>query len=565
MTNMTHYTFFLPVASSNVAHYFAKGCICPTSLIEKERNADIQTKYGEQAICILTEKKFIDKNYCIIEIFVTEEEKNDKNLFNNVKKNKKLIFINGVLPISRVKTVWFKSKEQAIITQNSMQVGDGFLPNYMIQVDENIPNISISEFSSVSDKKNTTKELMEKNNYFNQLMGGFALTKSHNISYDSYAAAINIKLGKSHSKLDDIKKILKKEKIEQEKDFSFCFNKVKPSDLKNVKKSFIGLYNLDSINELNDFLRALILTYGGEGSRKTLDNFINDFNSDYIENPLWKKSLFFFGINKGYEIFRNQYHLPDKTVKVKFQLDKMSDLYIIESIYQLAFHGNIDNSSFPYLDEVFKDKVENDLPETQEITKPIIIEEQDEQLLSKLCEKYGIERLIEFLQEKKNVSTSSLSDSSKDSSDNNQSESSISEETLYQVPADAQPAEVVGTQSTEENTVENSTSQNENLSTDTVLPENQLADGGQSKTSEVDNALPETPTSEEIKEETNESSKIAEDVSKTDTTEDSIAPELKAEEANPINQQSANIDSQNSAPNKRKVSDPNPKQGNLFK
>ena len=64
-------TFFIPIQSNCLAHYFSKAIILPSNLFEN-RPEDIQNKFRDSIL--LSKLKWVKNSDCSIEIILTQTE-----------------------------------------------------------------------------------------------------------------------------------------------------------------------------------------------------------------------------------------------------------------------------------------------------------------------------------------------------------------------------------------------------------------------------------------------------------------------------------------------------------
>lgn len=355
---MKNETFYIPIKSANLAHYFVKGCICPSIYI-KNRIDDIQSNFD--SYLLLSTTKFTDNTNCSLEIVLNENDEIVKKIFDN------FYLLDCVLPISRIKNIVFNDEQQKTNTVFNITAGASFLPLNLIRVEQNSNPISLKELGSIKIEKSQNN--WESNlNIFNRLLGGFAIMKIAKNEVENYSenyfdtlAIINRIIGnelkKQSLKISDKYKwaIIKNGKHIQlnEMIFSTISEPILMAYAKDegitIKKEN-GKYKLNSKDEHSKTYLISILASYGEGTRMTIDNFISDLISNKFPEERKEGIGLIFGINKGYEILRNEYKTNNFQVDVKFRMDSLLDYYTIETIYQYSFNDKICNGKFEYLD-----------------------------------------------------------------------------------------------------------------------------------------------------------------------------------------------------------------------
>lgn len=385
---MNNKTYFLPIKSENLAFYFAKGCICPTKYLQN-RNTDIQNRFDNQIL--LSNSMFTNETNCSLEIILNEKTE------KAIQISDSFFILEIPIPISRVKKIIFKEEQQKINTVYDIQKSTAFLPKNLIEVEPNSKVTNTEELTSVNIQ-NHSKDCSKELEHFDRLMGGFALMSIAGNNPQNYPTNY-------FNSLSVINNLVKDEIINQEVEvknnqewaiirnekfnrlYDAIYNKINNNTVEvfakidkiDLKKNN-GLFVLDKINQEKSTYYFAILASYGEGTRQSIDTFISDIISNKF--PIERKEVIalIFGINKGYDVFRNNYKTNNFNIDVKFKLDSQLDYYTIESIYQFAFNDKRDNSDFEYLNWVSKYKDETDYKEfeTYEVLdKTIIIKKKE--------------------------------------------------------------------------------------------------------------------------------------------------------------------------------------------
>lgn len=355
---MNYITYYLPIKSTNLAHYFAKGCVCPTKYIEN-RNEDIQNTFNN--FLLLSNNKFTENTNCSLEIVLNDKEESVNKIADN------FFLFDIPLPISRVKKIIFKEEEQKTNTTFNIISGAAFLPNKLIEVDSNSSNSNSRELENLKNfesDKNWSSEI----DFFNKVMGGFAMmsiagNKSQNYPLNYFYTLSNINT--------IIKDELTNQKIDVDNNYDWTLidnekftslHKAIYSQINNsVVESFAkkdklnlskqnGKYILNKIDQSKTTYLVAVLASYGQGARMNLDTFISDLITEQFPEKKKEGLALIFGINKGYDAFRNEYKTNNFQIDVKFKLDSQLDYYTIESIYQFVFNKKKDNSNFEYID-----------------------------------------------------------------------------------------------------------------------------------------------------------------------------------------------------------------------
>lgn len=349
-------TYYFPIKSANLAHYFAKGCICPTRYIEN-RSEDIQNKFNNQLL--FSKERFTENTNCSLEIVLNNKEENVEMISEN------FYLFNTPLPISRIKKIIFQSKKQKVNTTFDITSGAAFLPE-LFEIDSNSKPINYEELEDIQGK--TNKDWSEKLSIFNRIMGGFSIMsiagnefQNYPLNYFNTLANLNL-IVKDEIINQSIKVNINYEWAIIENDNFSKLHKAIYRDIKNdVVESFAlndrikleknnGKYLLEKIdNSKATYLVAVLASYG-IGTRMSLDTFISDLVSNKFIEKKKEGIALIMGINKGYEAFRNKYKTSNFQADIKFKLDSQVDYYTIESIFQYVFNNKTDNHKFEYID-----------------------------------------------------------------------------------------------------------------------------------------------------------------------------------------------------------------------
>ena len=403
---MNNTTYYLPIKSSNLAHYFVKGCVCPTKYIEN-RNEDIQSEFVD--FLLLSKNKFTQDTNCSLEIVINDKLENAEKISEN------FFLLEIPIPISRVKKIIFKEEKQKVNTTYDINSGAAFLPK-LIEVNSNCLIADSTEIKGVKINK-PSKIWSYEMELFDRIMGGFALMSIAGFELQNYP--LNY-----FNTLANINTIVKDEIINQSievKDnyewalfengkfaslhnaiYSQINNSVVESFAKNEKLNLSkqnGKYLLHKIDQNKMTYLIAVLASFGKGARMTIDTFISDLVSNKFPEKKKEGLALIFGINKGYEVFRNKYKTNNFDVNIKFKLDSQLDYYTIESIYQFAFNNKKQNSSFEYIDDwcprLKENQNNNKIESYQVLDKTIFYKKKEEIISQELSQGYSRNNIYE--------------------------------------------------------------------------------------------------------------------------------------------------------------------------
>lgn len=355
---MSKETFYLPIKSVNLPHYFVKGIICPVKYIQN-RNIDLQNRFENQLL--FSSQKFTSETNCSLEIVLNETSESPTSISKN------LYIYPKPLPISRVKKVIFQDEKQKLNTQFSVNSGGAFLPDNLLEVEKNDEILDADELVEIKPKEgDNNTDWTKKIDLFSRLMGGFALMRIAGDSQENYSSNYFHLLSTIN---DFIGNELKIQEIPKEKEYGWVirndgkqkefyetiYSKVTRDTVVNFaenEKVSIQTKNgriIVNKEQSRTYLVNILASYG-EGARMNLDSFISDFNANKFEQKRKEGIALMFGLNKGYDAFRNSYKTQNFETDVKFKLDSQLDYYIIESIYQYVINDKLESQQFDYLD-----------------------------------------------------------------------------------------------------------------------------------------------------------------------------------------------------------------------
>lgn len=358
---MTQDIYYLSINSTSLAHYIGKAIIVPSRFYDN-RPSDVQSMQGDYLI--LSKDKFLNASNCSIELILNEEELIN---FQDIEKN--IFLYSKPIPISRIRKIYFIDEIQKLKTIDSINRGAAFLPGKLIEiVEEASKNIDIK----VNNEFKYSAELESKIKTYNHILGGIAFVRfndegSYSSNHFSILSHFNQLIkNKYEQKFHEI--------VDNKYDGAFTskgkywselspllYEAIVDTDVEEYAKKesvFIDKSNgvfkyefLDDKAKLSLTYKLAILSIYGTSStkRKSVDDLLADFANGKISQDKVEGISLIFGINHGYESFRNVY---GKKV-VKFKMDSLLDYYTIESIFQYAINEQKENNSFNHIDKLF--------------------------------------------------------------------------------------------------------------------------------------------------------------------------------------------------------------------
>lgn len=338
--------YYYPISSTSLATIFGQACILPTSLY-KNRLPDIQSKFDN--FILLTNHFGCSGSDCCLQIVLTLDEENA------------LIDINGgfflyekAIPISRIQKIFFEKAVQVSRTITNITLSTAFIPDNIIEKNDNsFDNCDTSIIAVPQDLVPLTDKNRESYEKFDRILGAVALMKIAHENGCNYSphyidllskfnsfieeqkqsvSAINTKYHKViDTPPDFLKKVVDISTLENEA------QKINQTINKNKLTKVIEPSNLDK----SAYVCYVLYDYGvGEESRRhKIDELILD-NFSTLKAGYEESCAFYYGYNRGYAAFNNQYKKEGKTEIFKYQLSSLLDYYTIESIFEYCFNSN---------------------------------------------------------------------------------------------------------------------------------------------------------------------------------------------------------------------------------
>ena len=354
-------TYFFPIQSTSLAHYFATAIIKPAKYFDN-KIADIQDKYKD--FLLFTNKFGTAETDCCMEVILTDEEISELIDVNEGW----FLFDEKPLPISRVKRIYFSDKEKKEITITNIRMSTAYIPDTLIGV-QAFDNNPSEVIKIPSDCDGVNQE--EKIEMFDRFLGALALMKIAGEPYMNYSPNYINTLSFFNSLIEEqISKINQHNFKDSYKGLFTGSNgfetvlpyltqkineqiliKIANENNQEVKKDKVThVIDVDSFNDTWTYTIAILNNYGvgDESRRKRIDGLIQSHFSEIKKGKAEGVALC-YGYNRGYSAFSKDYGKEDK-VSYKYKLESRLDYYTIESVYQYIFN-NMVSSYFSYIDE----------------------------------------------------------------------------------------------------------------------------------------------------------------------------------------------------------------------
>jgi len=375
--------YFIPIDSNNLGLYFSSAIIAPHKYI-KEPIDDTQSIHNEGII--LTNKKFSNKSDCCLEVVLTEQEQ--EKLISN---NKSCYLLYSALPVSRISSVYFYSKEKM---ENTIDLArsSSFIPELLIKVINKNNDDFFDEQICVFNNKEKADDLKYKINYFDRIIGGFSFMKIGGENHMNYSKNYFSTLAFFNDSIkEEVDKANKTFKLDFDYKFQGLFND-NDNEWGIWRKLIFGSHNEIVIeignkvqtkngvyqqNEISDnkkyYILSILANYGPDQikSKKT-ESLLHSLIANVIKHK--EAIALFFGLNTGYEKFKKSYFIDNNNLPIKFELASRLDYYTIESIFQFIFNDTkIPDLSF--LTEIIQENSKTKIDSKKYLTYRILDED----------------------------------------------------------------------------------------------------------------------------------------------------------------------------------------------
>lgn len=353
-------TYYLPINSTSLAHYFVCACVKPAKYFENKPQ-DIQDRF-RNALLLSSELGTNDTD-CCIELVLTKDEEEDL-----VPCGREAFLFHTPLPISRVKAIHFRDPRQLEQTLSNINMSAAFIPHSLAKVSK-FSNAGI-DVVNVADRPAVKDYYSDQLEMFDRILGALALMKTAKEPYMNYSENYASTLSFFNSL---VRNDLKKQGRQINEKFFGLFSrsgnfvkfipylekKITKEDLdqiaaennQRIERSYTKAINYDKLSGIT-YAFAILQSYGvgGEAATKKIDGLISN-NFEEFKDGKAEGIALYYGYNRGYSVFSNCYGTKEiGRQNVKYLLESQLDYYTIESVYQFAFYGNTTSSQFPYID-----------------------------------------------------------------------------------------------------------------------------------------------------------------------------------------------------------------------
>lgn len=352
-------TYYLPINSTSLAHYFVCACVKPAKYFENKPQ-DIQDKF-RNALLLSSELGTNDTD-CCIELVLTKDEEKDL-----IHCEREFFLFPTPLPISRVKAIHFRDPRQLEQTLSNINMSAAFIPHSLAKVARF--SDAVINVVNIADKpadKDYSKQLV----MFDRILGAFALMKTAKEPYMNYSenyastlsffnALVRNNLEKQGRQINEKFFGLFSRSGNFVKSIPYLEKKITKEDLEQIaaennqkiERSYTKAINYDKLSGIT-YAFAILQSYGvgGEAATKKIDSLISN-NFEGLKDGKAEGIALYYGYNRGYSVFSNCYGTQEiGRQNVKYLLESQLDYYTIESVYQFAFYGITTSSQFLYID-----------------------------------------------------------------------------------------------------------------------------------------------------------------------------------------------------------------------
>lgn len=355
--------YYYPISSTSLATVFGQACILPACLYNN-RLADIQSKYDK--FILLTEKFGCSGSDCCVEVNLTQ---NEVESLVDIKGG--FFFLKKALPISRVRKIYFANKAQALRTITTINLSTAYIPMSLVSQNDNcFEESNIKDIVIPPQLVDSIEVVKSSYDNYNRILGALALMKvAHKEGCNASPLYVD-----TVAKFNALIKSQKNKVLAVNPKFHSFFDKPDPlvksivdgSLLEEIARKHNQTINKKKYAKVIDpsnlsdkvYLCYVLNNYavGEESRRDKIDELIlNNFTG--LHPGTEESCAFYYGYNRGYSVFNNEYRGENKTEVVKYKLDNLLDYYIIESVFEYTFNKTIP-SSLLIIDSWFKPSCE---------------------------------------------------------------------------------------------------------------------------------------------------------------------------------------------------------------
>ncbi len=315
---------FIPIESVNLYLYIAyKNLIFPFKY-RPNSNPSIQDRFPEYIL--LSENRWVEGCNVSIEIAL------DRKKYKPVSIGNGFYLLNNVIPITKIKKIWFRDRKQMETTIGNIELFSAFVPKHWLAVDNDI-----TEYRLQTTEKHPNlphRDFSKDIKLFDKYLGSLTLLKHHVgeevnsvLKFFGGGVADNILL-------DFLKGENRLKKTILERDITL-------QDIKQLSnqsiKTIAGIVDIQSIDKNSEtYIWAVLYQYRRK-LKDNLDGLLNQIEVFKTQNfNRYKGILFSYGLMSGYSQLARETFYNGQYVLNKFKFDK-KDIEIIDKVYKYVF------------------------------------------------------------------------------------------------------------------------------------------------------------------------------------------------------------------------------------
>ena len=169
--------YYLPISSTSLAHYFGCACIKPSKYFENKQE-DLQSNFND--FLLVTTHFGTRQTDCCLELIFTEQKINN---FIDIKDG--FYLYEKPLPITRVRKIFFTSKERKDQTITNINMSTAFVPDGLIGVVRKFDTVQPDKVKKPQDVH--AAQHNEQLRRFDGFLGGLALMRLAGEDYMNYS------------------------------------------------------------------------------------------------------------------------------------------------------------------------------------------------------------------------------------------------------------------------------------------------------------------------------------------------------------------------------------------
>ena len=314
---------FIPIESVNLYLYLAYRNLIFPFKYRPNSNPSIQDRFPEYIL--LSENRWVEGCNVSVEIAL------DRKKYKPVSIGNGFYLLNSVIPITKIKKIWFRDIEQMKTTIGNIELTSAFVPKHWLAVDSDITEHKL-EIEKQPDLPH--RDFSKDIRLFDKYLGGLTLLK-HHVNEEVNSVLKFFGGGIADSRLLDFlqgESKLKKTILERDITLQDIWQVTK-----QPLKAISGIIDMKSIDKNSEtYIWAVLYQYRRK-LKDNLDGLLNQIEVFKTQNlNRYKGILFSYGLMLGYSQFTRETFYNGEYVSNKFKFDK-KDIEIIDKVYKYVF------------------------------------------------------------------------------------------------------------------------------------------------------------------------------------------------------------------------------------